>query len=60
MQYDPLDYSPHMIKADQGLRRMRDLLLKRKYDDALGVVSEVITEMRLAKAAIQDNKERQR
>lgn len=57
MHYDPLDYAPHMIKADQGLRRTRDRLLKREYDEAIEEVETIIAELRLAKAAIQDNKE---
>lgn len=57
MHYDPLDYAPHMIKADQGLRRMRDTLRKKQYDEAIEVVEGIIAELRLAKAAIQDNKE---
>lgn len=57
MHYDPLDYSPHMIKADQGLGRVRSLLLKREFDQAMEIVDEIIAELRLAKAAIKDTKE---
>lgn len=60
MHYDPLDYSPYMIKADQGLRKIHNMLLKHQYDEAIGEVDKVIAEMRLAKAAMQDCKEHHR
>lgn len=60
MRYDPLDFSPHMINTNKGLRRMRDALLKHQYDEALREIEEIIVQMRLAKAAVTDVKERQR
>lgn len=60
MRYDPLDYAPHTLAADAGLRRMRDMLLKKQYDEASYEADKIIAEMRLAKAAIKDIKEHRR
>jgi hypothetical protein len=57
MTRDPLDYAPHTLAADFGLRRMRKLLLEKKYDEASDEANNIIAEMRLAKAAIKDIKE---
>lgn len=57
---DPLDYSPHMIKVRQGLHRMRAMLLKNQYDEAIKEVDTVIVEMRMARAAVKDLKDHAR
>ncbi len=57
---DPLDYSPHTLAVQHGLRSLRDALLDKDYDGAIETSLNMITELRLAIAAINDIKERQR
>jgi hypothetical protein len=52
------DYSAHKINAHQKLKGVHLLLLKNKYDEAMGEIDEVIVELRMMKASITDLKER--
>jgi hypothetical protein len=60
MRHDPLDYAPHTLAADAGIQKMRKLLLTNDYDKAIEQAEDVIVEMRLAKAAINDIKDKAR
>lgn len=57
---DPLDYSPHTLAVQQGLKDLRNLLLDKDYDGAVELSLNMITELRLAIAAINDIKDHQR
>ena len=52
------DYSAHKINAHHRLKDMHQLLLKNKFDEAIEQLEEAIVQLRMAKAAITDLKER--
>ena len=52
------DYVAHEIKAMQTMRKIHSLMLKRKHQEAIDEVDEVIVELRMMKAAMTDLKER--
>jgi CRISPR/Cas system CSM-associated protein Csm2 small subunit len=52
------DYVAHELKAMQTMRKIHSLTLKRKYQEAIDEVDEVIVELRMMKAAMTDLKER--
>lgn len=60
MQHDTLDFSPHTLAADAGIKKIYDHLLRHQYDEAMLTIDEAITELRLAKAAVRDIKEKRR
>jgi len=52
------DYVAHELKAMQTMRKIHSLMLKRKHQEAIDEVDEVIVELRMMKAAMTDLKER--
>lgn len=48
-----VDYSLHLIRSDQHLRRIKENLLDQKNEEAISSINEAIAELRLARAAIQ-------
>jgi hypothetical protein len=52
------DYSAYKINAHKRLKEMHSLLLKNKFDEAIQQIDEAIVELRMAKAAVADLKER--
>lgn len=57
---DPLDYAPHTLAVQHGLKELRDLLLNKDYDGAVEQAKNMIIELRFAIAAINDIKDHQR
>ncbi len=47
-----MDYSGHLIKADQLMNRVYDLCQRNNYMDAMGLCLEAITEIKMAYNAI--------
>lgn len=52
------DYSAYKINAHKRLKDSDYAMLKNKYDEAVEKIDEAIVELRMAKAAITDLKER--
>jgi hypothetical protein len=57
---DPLDYSPHTLAVQHGLKNLREELLVKDFDNAKDTALKMIIELRLVVAAINDLKDRQR
>jgi hypothetical protein len=55
-----LDYSPHIIASQQGLKRMYSQLVRHDYDKSLEEGTQALVELRLALVAIQDIREKAR
>lgn len=52
---EKLDYSSYQIEAKKGLRNCEELILKREFEQAHDKLSEVIAELRLMRAALNDH-----
>ena len=50
-----VDYSPHIIKTNQLLRRIQESLLRLNNEEAIGLLDEAITELRLARTAVNSS-----
>ena len=52
------DYSAYKINAHKHLKESHLAMLKNEYDEAVKHIDEAIVELRIAKAAITDLKEK--
>lgn len=50
-----VDYSPHIIKTNQLLRRIQESLLRLNNEEAIDLLDEAITELRLARTAVNSS-----
>ena len=50
-----VDYSPHIIKTNQLLRRIQESLLRLNNEEAVNLLDEAITELRLARTAVNSS-----
>lgn len=47
-----VDYSPHLIKANQSIHEAQKSLLRLNNEEAIERLDEAITELRLARTAV--------
>lgn len=47
------DYAPHLIKVQQDLTFLHDLLKRNNYTEAVSKINEIIVESRLLRNAVK-------
>ena len=50
-----VDYSPHLIRADKILRETQKSLLRLNNEEAVELLDQAITELRLARTAVNSS-----
>lgn len=50
-----VDYSPHLIKTNQLMRQIQESLLRLNNEEAVELLDKAITELRLARTAVNSS-----